>query len=96
VSVVDPKSFNTPQSDIFGPHNIDNVARAVLTLTREVTVLKDRVMVLEEILGQNGIPVREAIDTYQPSEEFQARADAAMQMVTRNVIAALQGTDGGD
>ena len=91
----DPKSFNTPPSDIFGPDNVDNVARALLTLTREVAVLNDRMMVLEEILGQHGIAVREAIDTYQPSEQFQARADAAMQLITHNVIAALQGTDGG-
>ena len=83
-----------PQSDIFGPDNIDNIARAVLTLTREVAVLHDRVMVLEEVLEENGIVVREMIDTYQPSEEFQARADAAIQILTRNVIAALQGTDG--
>lgn len=83
-----------PQSDILGPDNIDNIARAVLTLTREVAVLHDRVMVLEEVLEENGIVAREMIDTYQPSEEFQARADAAMQILTRNVIAALQGTDG--
>ena len=94
MSNADPRSFNTPQSDIFGPDNIDNIARAVLTLTREVAVLHDRVMVLEQVLEENGIVVREMIDTYQPSEEFQARADAAIQILTRNVIAALQGTDG--
>ncbi|QIG53612.1 hypothetical protein G6N82_05095 [Altererythrobacter sp. BO-6] len=96
MSAVDPKSFNTPESDIFGPHNIDNVARAVLTLTREVAVLSDRVMVLEELLEQNGVVLREAIDTYQPSDQFQARADKALQVIAGNVIAALQGADGGN
>ncbi|WP_394728657.1 hypothetical protein [Altererythrobacter sp. GH1-8] len=96
MSAVDPRSFNTPKSEIFSPDQVDNIARAVLTLTRELAVLSDRVMVLEEILGQKGIDVREAVDTYQPTEEFQERADAAIKVITGNVIAALQGTDGGD
>ncbi|XUU60512.1 hypothetical protein ACRAQ6_13275 [Erythrobacter sp. HA6-11] len=96
MSSVDPKSFNTPNSEIFAPDQIDNIARAVLTLTREVAVLNDRVMVLEEVLGQKGVDVRDAVDTYQPSEEFQARADASTQLILKNVIAALQGADGGD
>lgn len=93
---VDPKSFNTPSAEILKAGNIDNLARAVLTLTREIAVLNDRVLVLEEMLEQNGVVAREAIDTYQPSEAFQARADQSMQAITGAVIAALQGADGGD
>ncbi len=96
MSSIDPKSFNTPVTEILKAGNIDNVARAVLTLTREVAILNDRVMVLEEILEQNGIAASETIDTYQPTEEFQARADKSMQAITRAVLAALQGVDGGD
>lgn len=96
MSAADPRSFNTPKSEIFGPDQVDNIARALLSLTREVVVLNDRVMVLEEILEQRGMDVREAIDTYQPSEEFQARADRAIQMISANIITALQGADGGD
>ena len=57
MSKIDPRSFNTPKSEIFSAEQIDNVARAVLTLTREIAVLNDRVMVLEEVLGQKGIDV---------------------------------------
>ena len=96
MSGIDPKSFNTPDSEILKAENIDNVARALLTLTREVAVLNDRVMVLEEMLEQEGVVVREAIDTYQPTEEFQARSDKSMQTIIRTVLAALQGADGGN
>ena len=96
MSAIDPKSFNTPVAEILKTGHIDNVARAVLTLTKEVAVLNDRVMVLEELLEQNGVVLREAIDTYQPSEEFQARADKALQAIAGNIIAALQGADGGN
>ena len=95
MSASDPTSFNNPASQIFGPEQIDNVARAVLTLTREVVVLTDRVMVLDEILGQKGVDVSDAVDSYQPSEEFQERANGAMQTITRDVLDALQGADGG-
>ena len=94
MSAIDPKSFNTPATEILKADHIDNVARAVLTLTREVAVLNDRVLVLEELLEQQGVVASEAIDTYQPSEAFQARADKSMQAITSAVIAALQGSDG--
>lgn len=94
MSAVDPTSFNTPATEILQAQHVDQVARAVLTLTREVAVLNDRVMVLEELLEQKGVVASEAIDTYQPSEAFQARADKSMQAITGAVIAALQGADG--
>lgn len=93
---VDPKSFNTPATEILNEANIDNVARAILTLTREVAVLNDRVMVLEELLEQGGTLAHAAVDTYQPTEAFQARAEKSMQAITQSIIAALQGADGAD
>ena len=47
-------------------------------------------------LGLNTTELDEAIDTYQPSEEFQERADKALQAIAANVIAALQGADDGN
>jgi hypothetical protein len=94
MSAVDPKSFNTPEVQFIRPDEIDNVARALITLTREVAVLSDRVLVLEEVLERQGVSVREAIDTYQPSEEFQQRTNDAMGEILRNVLASLRGADG--
>lgn len=96
MSDVDPKSFNTPEVQFFRPDEIDKVARALITLTREVAVLSDRVLVLEEVLERQGVSVREAIDTYEPSEDFQRRTDEAMGKMLRNVLASLRGADGGD
>ena len=92
----DPQSFNTPDVEYLRPEKIDNVARALISLLREVAVLNDRVMVLEEVLEGEGIAVREKVDTYQPSEEFQKRADASMQHIIAPVIASLTGADGLD
>jgi hypothetical protein len=90
---MDPRSFNTPGEQIMDARHVDNIARALLTLTREVAVLTDRVMVLETLLEQQGVVTSEAIDTYQPDAAFRARADAAVAAVSGGVIAALQGAD---
>ncbi|MEM6908762.1 MAG: hypothetical protein AAF494_08785 [Pseudomonadota bacterium] len=90
---LDPSAFNTPAGQIFDASHIDNLARAILSLTREVAVLNDRVMVLETLLEEQGVVTSEAVDTYQPDEAFQKRADAAVAEITRGVIASLQGTD---
>jgi hypothetical protein len=89
----DPRDYNTPGGQIMGEAHIDNLARAVLTLTREVAVLTDRVLVLETLLEAKGVVTSEAIDTYQPDDAFQQRANAAVAAISGAVIAALHGTD---
>lgn len=89
----DPRDFNTPDAQIMDASHVDNLARAVLTLTREVAVLTDRVMVLETLLEEGGIVTREAVDTYQPDEAFQKRVDAAVAAISGGVIAAMHGAD---
>ena len=89
----DPREYNTPDGQIMGEAHVDNLARAVLTLTKEVAVLTDRVMVLETLLEQQGVVTSDAVDTYQPDEAFQKRADAAVAAISGGVIAALQGAD---
>ncbi|MEO0463874.1 MAG: hypothetical protein AAF127_12135 [Pseudomonadota bacterium] len=90
---VDPRDYNTPAGHIMDERHVDNLARAVLTLTREVAVLTDRMLVIETLLEQQGVVTSEAIDTYQPDEAFQKRANAAVAAVSSGVIAALQGSD---
>lgn len=89
----DPRDFNTPDTQIMDERHVDNLARAVLSLTREVAVLTDRVMVIETLLEREGVVSVEAIDTFQPDEAFQKRVDGAMATITSGVIAALQGAD---
>ena len=89
----DPREYNTPDGQIMGEAHVDNLARAVLTLTKEVAVLTDRVMVLETLLEQQGVVTSDAVDAYQPDEAFQKRADAAVAAISGGVIAALQGAD---
>ena len=90
----DPRTFNLPDAQYLRPDHIDNVARALITLSREVAVLVDRVLVLEELLGKAGVIAAEAVETYQPNDAFQQRVDQATGTILRNVLTALQGADG--
>lgn len=85
----DPRSYNLPQITALRPEQLDNVARALISLTRELCVLTDRVAVLETVLAQQGTDIREAVDTHQPDAELQARIDAQVSRVVGEVLGAL-------
>jgi len=85
----DPKDFNFPKGDQLRPEQVDNLGRALLSLTREVCVLTDRQMVLEQVLADQGIDIREAVDSYQPDEAMQARLDSATQSIIQNIVGEI-------
>lgn len=89
-----PASFNLPEIAALDPARIDNVARACITLAREVAVLTDRVMVLEAVLDGAGIAVSAAVEQHQPDPALQARIDARIAAMLAEVVAALRGADG--
>ncbi len=87
----DPKSFNTPQVHAFGAEKIDDLGRAIVTLTKEVCVLLDRQAVLEAKLEEAGITTQETLDTWEPDEATQARIDAKMGAVIEAVLREMSG-----
>lgn len=88
---LDLDAINRPDRDHLTPGQIDNVARALLSLTRDVCVLTDRLAVLEYVLEEKGVDVAEAVDTFQPSDDQRAQIKAKTQPIIEAVVAALQG-----
>jgi hypothetical protein len=86
----DPTRFNLPDAELLKPRHVDNVARALLSLTREVCVLTDRLLVLERVLEEQGLDVAAHIDRHQPDEALQRRIDAMTGQIVRSVVAALE------
>lgn len=74
---------------ILSADQLDDVAEAVIMLAREVHVLTDRLLVLEEVLNNAGVDVG-AVDTYQPSAETQAKIDARCEQMMVNIMRALR------
>ncbi len=85
-----PQSFNKPGRPTLEDTDIAGVGAAVLTLTRELWILNDRVQVLEAVLAEKGIEVQQEIENYQPSEEMQARLNEQSQALVEKVLAAMQ------
>ncbi|MDP3550484.1 MAG: hypothetical protein Q8R81_08810 [Novosphingobium sp.] len=79
----------TPHRQILPPTRIDDVAEALLALTREIWVLTDRQLMLEALLTRNGIDVS-ALDAMEPDEPMQARLTARRQLLIDNVLTALR------
>lgn len=88
---IDPKSFNTPEVSAFGPNKIDDLGRAVVTLTKEVCVLADRLAVLEAKLEKAGVASVDELDTWEPDEATQARIDARMGAIIKAVLKEMSG-----
>lgn len=71
---------------------IDHLGEAMLTLTRELWVLTDRVRILEAVLEDQGLDVRAAIATYVPSAEMETELAIARERLVDGVVKALTGT----
>lgn len=69
----------------------DPVAQLALLLAKELWVLKDRQLVLESVLTQQGIPVRDLVERHQPSDADRQFIDAARKRFAADVVAALEG-----
>ncbi|MEP3225584.1 MAG: hypothetical protein ABJO01_06385 [Parasphingorhabdus sp.] len=87
----DPKSFNFPDGSLLLPEQTDNLGRALISLLREVCVLTDRQLILEQALADQGIDVSHAVNNYQPDEALQKRLDDKTGAIIDSVIGDLTG-----
>lgn len=76
---------------ILTPDRIDDVAKAVLALTRELWVVRDRQMVTEAVLAGRGIDIQDEVDRFQPDAALQSRLDQERDRIIAAVASALGG-----
>jgi len=87
-----PTSFNHPKRDILRETDLTGIGQAILTLTKEVWVLTDRLHVMEAILAENGIDISDKIKTYQPDEKLQSELKSENEALIARVLSALANT----
>ena len=74
------------------PEDVDRLGEALLTLTRELWVMRDRQIVLERLLVDAGVLTKDQLDTLQPDEVLtQELGDERARLVN----AVLQALDPG-
>jgi hypothetical protein len=79
-----------PERQIFKPEQIDDVAEALIALTRELWVVTDRVAVLEKVLGECGVEVKARIDAFEPDAAFEAELARKRDRLLDAVLVALK------
>jgi len=87
----DPKSFNHPDRANLVGDDVASVGQAVLSLTKELWVMRDRLAVLEAVLAEKGIDVSDNIERYQPNDEMQKQLDEQSKTLVETILAALNG-----
>jgi hypothetical protein len=75
------------------PEDIDRLGQALITLTKELWVIKDRVRVLETVLADAGVVTPDAVDTFQPDEALQEVLDKDRAQLIEQVLGALERND---
>ncbi len=84
-------SDTTPPRRILKPDQIDDVARAVLALARELWVTRDRQIAVEAVLARHGLDIAAEVDAFEPDAAIQARLDTERDRLIGAVVAALDG-----
>jgi hypothetical protein len=72
-----------------GIDNIDDLGRAVLLLATEVAVLMDRQRVLEAVLEERGIAVKEAVRDCQPAGALADELAVERKRLAQLIVEAL-------
>lgn len=68
---------------------IDNILDALLELSAAVWTYHDRVIVLEKVLGDNGIEVSDAIEAHLPDQDEIAAREAERAALVQRVFGSF-------
>jgi len=79
---------SAPPKPITGSEDMDSLMRINTELMSELWILRDRVMVLERVLEENGILEKKSIDNYEPSGEIAEYFDRERESFVRRVAGA--------
>ena len=72
------------------PEDIDKLGQALMTLTQELWVLKDRQRVLEALLADAGIVTPETINRFEPDAALSEQLSGERRALIDAVLGALQ------
>jgi hypothetical protein len=73
----------------FDEPGMDQLLSMMLELAAELWVVKERVFVLESVLGQQGIAARDAVEAYVPTPEEQQTLAAMRATMTAQLFRTL-------
>ena len=87
-----PTSYNRPNRPILEDTDMNGLGQAIITLTKEIWVLTDRLHIMEAVMAKNGVDIVEQVKTYQPDEAMQAKLKLENEALIDRVLSAIAGT----
>ena len=75
------------------PEDLDRLGQALITLSKELWVVKDRVRLLEATLTDAGVLLPSAVDQLQPDAALQAELGKERAQLIEQVLGALERND---
>jgi hypothetical protein len=79
--------LNTSQQSLLTPDQLDSLGLAVISLAKELWIVKDRQLVAETLLNQKGLLAD--LDTFQPDPDLTAKLAAERQRFMQDLMTAL-------
>lgn len=80
---------------VLNESDIDRLGQALITLTRELWVVKDRQRILEAALAEAGLLDTDELDAYEPDESLEAELKAERRELINEILKTLtRRTDG--
>jgi hypothetical protein len=74
---------------VLNAEDIDQLGQAVITLTKELWVMKDRQRILEAALADAGVLDREVVETYEPDEKLKEVLSTERRQLIDSVLNTL-------
>ncbi len=79
--------MNISQRSLLTPDQLDNLGLAVISLAKELWIVKDRQLVAEALLKQKGLLAD--LDSFQPDPDLAATLAAERQRFVQDLMTAL-------
>ena len=87
-----PTAYNRPNRPILEDTDMNGLGQAIITLTKEIWVLTDRLHIMEAVMKENGVDIVDQVRTYQPDEALHAKLKAENEALIDRVLSAIAGT----
>ncbi len=69
--------------------DVDRLGQALITLTKELWVVKDRLQILEAVLAEAGVIGADTIDRFQPNEALNGRLEDERAELINQVLSTF-------
>tara|TARA_Y100000385_G_scaffold272002_1_gene312439 strand:- start:617 stop:898 length:282 start_codon:yes stop_codon:yes gene_type:complete len=84
-----PVNFNNPGRATLTNADVASLGQAVLTLTRELWVIKDRMHVMEAVLAKHGLDISDEISQHKPDSDLSDKLQREGTDLIERVLSSL-------